>query len=157
MYEKSETDLERFLEAQASPISGYAQAWTEIDNGRKTSHWIWYVFPQLRSLGQSDIACYYGIADRDEAKRYLEHPTLNERIREISKTLLKHTGRSAVDIFGTVDAVKVRSCMTMFDCISPNDVFAKVLDVFYGGVRCGRTIAEMQECPVRGAVADTND
>lgn len=140
----SENDLERFLEAQVGVYGGYAQAWTEVNEGRKMSHWIWYIFPQLRMLGRSSTATYYGIADRDEARRYLENPTLNERIREISKTLLKHEGKSAVEIFGEIDARKVRSCMTMFDCISPNDVFAKVLDVFYGGERCARTVREMQ-------------
>lgn len=138
-----ENDLERFVEAQTKTICGYAQAWREIDNGMKVGHWIWYIFPQLRSLGRTGIAHYYGIADRDEAKRYLENETLNDRIREISKTLLKHKGRLAVDILGEVDALKVRSCMTMFDCISPNDIFAEVLEAFYNGERCQRTVREM--------------
>ena len=135
------TDVTRFLEAQDTPYYGsYTQALQEIINGRKTSHWIWYIFPQLRHLGCSSTAHYYGIADRTEAERYLNHPVLGARLREITEELLKHKGKSVQDILGDIDAMKVRSCMTLFDYLSPNDLFAEVLDVFYDGERCGLTL-----------------
>lgn len=140
------TDINRFLEAQEeSMFCGYRQALEEILEGEKTTHWIWYIFPQLRHLGRSSRAHYYGIADRNEAQRYLHHPILGARIREITKALLMHKGKSAVSIFGDIDALKVRSCMTMFDCISRDDIFAEVLDAFYNGERCGLTLREMGE------------
>ena len=138
------TDLNRFLEAQdESKFCGYKQALEEILEGEKTTHWIWYIFPQLRFLGRSSRAHYYGIADRDEAQRYLHHPILGDRIREITEALLMHKGKSAVSIFGDIDALKVRSCMTMFDCISPDDIFAEVIDAFYNGERCESTLMAM--------------
>jgi len=132
---KEITDIERFVEAQESRYAGYAQALKEIGNGRKTSHWIWYIFPQLRGLGYSQNSYYYGIADRAEAETYLNHPILGPRIREITKALLKHADKSAVRILGIIDAGKVKSCMTLFDCISPDDLFSEVLTIFYNGVR----------------------
>jgi len=132
-------DLNRFVLAQDGPMCNYVQALKEVKDGQKSSHWIWYIFPQLRVFGHSETALYYGIADRDEAERYLAHPVLGARIREISVVLLKHKGKSAIRIFGDLDAKKVRSCMTMFDYICPNDVFAQVLDAFYNGERGGRT------------------
>ena len=136
----AKSDIERFVEAQKSPWSGYEQALSEVRNGCKTSHWIWYIFPQFREFAHSRTAYYYGIEDADEARRYLEHPVLGARIREISEVLLAHEGKSAYDIFGSIDERKVRSSMTMFDYLAPNDVFARVLDAFYGGVRGGRTL-----------------
>lgn len=136
----AKSDIERFVEAQKSPWSGYEQALSEVRNGCKTSHWIWYIFPQFREFAHSRTAYYYGIEDADEACRYLEHPVLGARIREISEALLAHEGKSAYEIFGSIDERKVRSSMTMFDYLAPNDVFARVLDAFYGGVRGGRTL-----------------
>ena len=128
MRKLSETDINRFVEAQNIPyFCGYRQALEEVKNGRKINHWIWYIFPQLRCLGHSSRAHYYGIADRDEAQRYLEHPILGARIREITKTLLGHKDKTALSIFGDIDAIKVRSCMTMFDFLSPDDIFGEVL------------------------------
>lgn len=142
----SETDINRFLEAQEnSCLSGYKQALTEIKNGNKAGHWIWYIFPQLRCLGRSRRAHYYGIADRAEAERYLNHRLLGERIREITQALLEHKDKTALSILGNIDAVKVRSCMTMFDFISPNDIFAEVLLSFYDGERCAITLEVMQQ------------
>jgi uncharacterized protein (DUF1810 family) len=138
-------DINRFVKAQEETYSGYAQALNEIKAGRKTSHWIWYIFPQLRGLGRSGMADFYGIADREEAEQYLNHDVLGARIREITEGLLEHKGKSALDILGHIDAIKVRSCMTMFDCISPNDIFAEVLSSFYEDERCIRTIRRMQK------------
>ncbi len=137
----SETSLERFIQAQNLT---YETALAEIRNGRKLSHWVWYIFPQLRGLGFSANANYYGIADAKEAKAYLSHPILGTRLREITSALLDHKGKSAAEIL-TMDAIKVRSCMTLFDFISPNDIFEEVLKQFYDNTRCGLTIGIMQK------------
>ena len=139
-------DINRFIEAQDSPyFIGYERALKEIKKGRKINHWIWYIFPQLRSPEQSSRAHYYGITDRDEAQCYLEHPILGARIREITNVLLEHKDKSALSIFGNTDTAKVRACMTMFDLLSPNDIFSDVLDSFYNGERCEITLKAMQK------------
>ncbi len=122
--------LERFLTAHKY---NYENALREITEGRKRTHWIWFIFPQLAVLGHSTNAKYYGISGYDEAKAYLEHPILGTRLRKITMELLQHRGVSVIDIFGDIDAVKVRSCMTLFNVVSPDDIFQKVLDAFYGG------------------------
>lgn len=124
--------IERFLDAQNAAYAGYKQALEEVRNGRKVWHWIWYVFPQMRGLGHSKRANYYGIADREEAEDYHLNFTLNDRIHEISEALLQHKGKSVYKIFGEIDA------------ISLNDVFGKVLDQFYGGVRDKRTLEALR-------------
>ena len=140
------TDINRFLEAQEVPyFCGYKQALEEVRNGKKTNHWIWYIFPQLRCLGRSSRAHYYGIADKAEAEQYLNNRFLGPRIREITNALLEHKDKTALSIFGEIDAIKVRSSMTMFDFLSPNDIFGKVLDSFYNGERCEITLKEMQK------------
>ena len=123
-------NLARFIEAQRF---SYDTAFKEIRNGRKESHWVWYIFPQLKGLGHSYNSQYYGISGREEAVAYLEHPVLGARLREISAAVLAIEGKSAVEILSRTDAVKVRSCMTLFDSICPNDIFAKVLDKYYNG------------------------
>lgn len=123
--------LERFVEAQEGM---YKLALSEIEEGEKIRHWIWYIFPQLSILGKSQFAKFYGISGLDEAKAYLNHPILGERLREITKALLKHKGKDTVEIFGETDAKKVRSCMTLFSEVSPNDIFDEVIVAFYGGV-----------------------
>ena len=137
-------DIKRFKTIQDNPFTGYAQALKEITNGKKISHWIWYIFPQLRGLGQSSRSIYYGLADLQEAELYLNDDLLGSRLREISEALLKHAGRPAVSILGDIDAIKVRSCMTLFDRLSPDDVYGKVLDAFYEGQRCKRTLYLLQ-------------
>ncbi len=126
-------NLQRFTEAQEHD---YATALAEVKAGRKQSHWIWYIFPQLRELGQSAYAKLYGIEDRAEAELYLAHPVLGMRLREITQALLTHSDKSAEQIFGELDALKVRSSMTLFDAVCPNDIFAQVLEQFYHGTRC---------------------
>ena len=133
-------DIERFVEAQNAPYDGYEQALQEIRKGRKRTHWVWYIFPQLRGLGFSYHANYYGIADSEEAALYLQHPVLGARLREITRALLQHRGMPAEKILGSIDAMKVCSCMTLFDAISPNDVFGEVLSAFYSDTRCERTM-----------------
>ena len=137
--------VRRFVDAQNAAYAGYKQALEEVRNGQKVWHWIWYVFPQMRGLGHSERANYYGIADREEAEDYLLNFTLNDRIHEIAEALLQHKGKSIYRIFGEIDAMKVQSSMTLFDAISPNDVFGKVLDQFYGGVRDKRTLELLGE------------
>lgn len=137
--------VKRFLEAQNRTYCGYQQALEEVKAGQKRGHWIWYIFPQMKGLGFSDMAEFYGIADREEGEDYLLHPTLNDRIHEISTALLEHQDKSAEKIFGGLDAMKVRSSMTLFDELSPNDVFAKVLDVFYHGERDEKTLELLEE------------
>lgn len=133
-------DLRRFIKAQSLPYSGYSTALEEIKAGRKRSHWIWYIFPQLKGLGHSYNAEYYGIAEREEAEAYLADATLGLRLREISLALLAVNGKSASEILGGIDAMKVKSSMTLFDAISPGDVFAAVIDKCFDGKRDGLTL-----------------
>ncbi len=122
--------MERFLKAQDVQ---YNQALSEIRNGRKKSHWIWYVFPQLVELGRSSTAKYYGIKNIEEAKEYISHPVLRERLIEISEALLENKD-SAVHILGYTDAMKVKSCMTLFHIADSSiEVFSRVIDKFYEG------------------------
>ena len=143
--ERAKEGVKRFIEAQNAEYAGYKQALEEVRNGRKVWHWIWYVFPQMRGLGYSERANYFGIADREEAEDYLLNFTLNDRIHKISEALFQHKGKSVYRIFGEIDAMKVQSSMTLFDAISPNDIFGKVLDQFYGGVRDKRTLELLDE------------
>ena len=123
--------LDRFVEAQEHM---YEIALEEIKNGEKQSHWMWYIFPQIRGLGMSSMAHIYGIAGLDEAKAYLDHPTLSVRLFEISEALLKHKKKRPEAIFGYTDAMKLRSSMTLFALVSEDDsVFHKVLQAFYNG------------------------
>lgn len=122
--------LQRFVEAQDT-ASIYATALQEIEQGQKKNHWIWYIFPQLRGLGSSKASWYYGLADQEEARAYLAHPVLGNRLREITKTVLKHQEKDITLLMGEIDALKLCSSMTLFDFISPNDIFRQVLDSFY--------------------------
>ena len=123
--------LDRFLEAQERM---YEIALKEIKNGEKESHWMWYIFPQLRGLGRSQMAYAYGINGLEEAKAYLAHPVLSARLIEISEALLKHKNQDIENILGDIDAMKLRSSMTLFALISENEsVFHQVLDCFYNG------------------------
>ena len=134
-------DLSRFVQAQDELFCDYGQALKEVQDGYKYTHWIWYIFPQLRALGHSRRAKYFGIADMDEAVRYMAHPVLSTRLREISGALLEHKDKkTAQDIFGEIDAVKVRSSMTLFDAVCPNDVFSEVLNGFYDGQKDNLTV-----------------
>ena len=131
--------LSRFLTAQDS-FSQYKTALEEIRNGRKRSHWMWFVFPQLKGLGHSYNADYYGIAGADEARAYWLHPVLRERLLEITEALLLLDGLSARQIFGEVDAMKLRSSMTLFWKVTEEELFRKVLDKYYEGKMCDSTL-----------------
>ena len=134
----AEFDLDRFVAAQA-PV--YAQALAELRAGRKRSHWMWFVFPQLAGLGRSPTARYYAIASAAEARAYLAHPVLGPRLRECADTLLAHRGESAEAIFGAVDAMKLKSSMTLFAAVAEDRTpFAAVLDAYFAGERDAATL-----------------
>ena len=136
-------NLNRFLGAQESY---YADALKEIKQGYKQSHWIWFIFPQMRGLGRSPMAENYGITCIEEARAYLENPTLKKRLIEISTALLQHKDKStAYEILGTIDAIKVRSSMTLFEQVMPNAIFAEVLDAFYNGERDVMTLELLKQ------------
>jgi len=129
--------LDRFLQAQEK---SYFTALCEVKSGQKQGHWIWYIFPQIKGLGHSYNSEFYGISSKEEAKAYLDHPVLGVRLREITQALLDYNNKTADDIFGYPDVLKVRSCMTLFDLVSPDNIFNDVLYKFYEGQRCDKTI-----------------
>jgi uncharacterized protein (DUF1810 family) len=132
-------DLDRFVDAQAGD---YERALREIHAGRKRSHWMWYVFPQYRGLGASATSRHYAIRDLAEARAYLTHPTLGPRLVQCFEALLALQGRSATQIFGSPDDLKLRSCATLFERADPaQPVFGRVLDRYYGGERDPATLA----------------
>lgn len=125
--------LERFMNAQERV---YEVALNELKDGKKTSHWMWYIFPQLRGLGKSHRAFIYGIMNLSEAKEYLANPVLGGRLTECCRVILDHKDKTAEEIFGCVDDIKLRSCMTLFACISEEDsIFHKVLEKFFESER----------------------
>ena len=134
--------LERFVEAQKRD---YNIALKEVQNGKKETHWIWYIFPQMLGLGRSCYANLYGIKNKEEAEEYLKHKVLGKRLREVTNALLEHEGKPADDIFGYPDTMKVNSSMTLFDSICPDDIFAQVLDKFYEGKRCKLTLEMLEK------------
>jgi uncharacterized protein (DUF1810 family) len=132
-------DLERFVSAQRY---AYDDVLAELRAGRKTGHWIWFIFPQIAGLGRSEMSRFYAVASLDEARAYLAHPVLGARLRECAALLLATAGRTAIDILGSGDAMKVRSSMTLFQRTAPEDpVFAEVLRRFYDGVADAATDA----------------
>lgn len=134
--------LQRFLDAQATI---YQDACDELKAGRKQSHWMWFIFPQLRGLGQSATAVHYGIASQQEALDYLQHPVLGARLKHCMALLLAHQGLSAQDIFGAIDAMKLKSCATLFAAIAEHEpVFQQVLDHYYSSARDSRTLELLQ-------------
>ena len=136
-------DLDRFVKAQDSGWATYSDALNEIKEGHKCGHWIWYIFPQIKGLGHSHNSEFYGISSKGEAKAYLEHPELGKRLREITMALLDCNNPSAFYILGFPDVLKVQSCMTLFDLVSPNDIFYEVLEKYYEGKRCDKTIKRL--------------
>lgn len=133
-------NIERFIEAQ-NTSNTYRQALVEMQQGHKQTHWIWFIFPQLKGFGHSAYSQYYGLADTDEARTYLAHPLLNERLREITKAVLLHGNMDVKRVMGSsIDAVKLKSSMTLFDVVCPNDIFEEVLKTFYGGERDSLTL-----------------
>ncbi len=132
------SDLKRFTDAQEK---SYATALAEIKNSRKQSHWMWYIFPQIAGLGFSETSKFYAIKDKTEAENYLAHPTLGKRLVEISEVLLEIEGKTAHQIFGSPDDMKLKSSMTLFGALdNTNSVFQNVLDKYFGGAKDERTL-----------------
>jgi len=126
-------NLQRFVDAQDRDGS-YDRALAELEHGRKQGHWIWFVFPQIQGLGSSPTARFYAIASLAEATAYLKHPLLGPRLDTAAETLLKLPGRDPAEILGDLDAMKLRSSMTLFSRVEDAaPVFARVLDEFYAG------------------------
>ena len=124
------SNIDRFLYVQNRT---HEQVKKEIQNGEKVTHWMWYTFPQIKGLGLSDNAQFYGIDDLEEASIYLHHEILGNRLKELSNELLKLKTNNPIQIFGKIDAMKLRSSMTLFDCVEENSVFKDVLDKYYQG------------------------
>ncbi len=139
---ESAMNLERFLTAQASVM---AHVMAELQAGRKQSHWMWFVFPQLAALGRSATAKFYGLRDLAEAKAYLAHPVLGARLVDCTRAVLAHAGKkTAHEIFGAPDDLKFRSCMTLFMLAAPQlDVFRSALDAFYAGEADENTVRQV--------------
>lgn len=130
--------LDRFVAAQDGT---YATALAELRQGRKQSHWMWFIFPQLRGLGRSEMSYHYGIADIDEARRYLAHPVLGPRLVDCARAVLAHRGMSAEDILGPVDAGKLRSSATLFAAVDDAPAeFVQILATFFAGATCRLTV-----------------
>ncbi len=136
-------DLDRFVQAQADD---YPTALSEIRSGRKVSHWMWYIFPQLAGLGFSPLANRYAVRSLDEARAYLTHPLLGPRLVACAEAAVAVEGRTATQIFGTPDDLKLRSCATLFAVVSPpGSAFERVLAKFYRGQRDERTLELLGE------------
>ena len=135
--------LERFVKAQENT---YETALNEIKNGKKETHWMWFIFPQLRGLGMSSISRYYGLEGIEEARAYLEHPVLSERLYNICDALLDHTDKPIRKIFGDIDAMKLKSSITLFALTSEDyTIFDQVLEQFFGGEMDEVTVSLINE------------
>jgi uncharacterized protein (DUF1810 family) len=137
----TDPDLIRFLDAQDQI---YAQVIEELTKGRKQTHWMWFIFPQLAGLGRSALAQHYAMRDLNQARRYLDDPVLGARLRQVVKLIIHHKGKSALEILGSPDDQKFRSCLTLF-CEAGSDdtdraLFTKALDQFYRGETDRRTL-----------------
>ena len=123
--------LQRFIDAQDRQ---FAAALAELEGGRKQSHWMWFIFPQIAGLGRSPTAQFYGIRSLHEARAFLAHPTLGERYRQSVEAIVRWAGaRTAVEILGEVDALKLRSSLTLFEAASGDPLFARALEAFFEG------------------------
>ena len=140
---RSSEDLERFVDAQGAV---YADVLNELRAGRKETHWMWFVFPQLRGLGRSATAFHFGVVSAAEAAAYLAHPVLGPRLRACVELVLAVKGRTAHEIFGSPDDLKFRSSMTLFASVAPADEtrFQSTLDRFFGGERDPLTTAALR-------------
>ena len=139
-------DLRRFVEAQA-PL--YDRVVAELASGRKQSHWMWFVFPQLKALGRSSMAQLYGLHDLIEAQSYWAHPVLGSRLKECVFAVLEVPSVTAHEIFGSPDDLKFCSCLTLFEQVSPDQCFGAALERFYGGRRDEKTMALLEVRPAR--------
>jgi len=136
-------DLNRFIDAQRAV---YPDVLEELRSGRKRSHWMWFIFPQLAGLGHSETSRFYAISGAAEATAYLNNPLMGARLLECTRTVLERSGQSARAMFGTPDDMKLRSCMTLFASVAPEQVcFQQVLDRFFDGETDAKTIALLEQ------------
>ena len=133
----SSNNVSRFIEAQENT---YSDALSEIRNGRKRTHWMWFIFPQIKGLGNTQTSVKYSINDINEAIFYINHPILGNRLKEITGELLKIKDKSALDIFGSPDDKKLKSCMTLFSIASQDSIFRQVLSQFFNSEKDGKTL-----------------
>jgi uncharacterized protein (DUF1810 family) len=137
--------LSRFVSAQATE---YQRAISEIKDGRKRSHWMWYIFPQYDGLGFSDISRRFSVKSVEEARAYRDHLVLGRRLVECVEAVLSVEGKSAYEIFGSPDDMKLKSCATLFASVSPaGSVYERLLDKYFRGVRDGKTLRLLEEAP----------
>ena len=138
-----DSGLHRFIIAQETD---YQQALTEIRSGKKTGHWMWYIFPQLTGLGYSETSKFYALNNLNEAKEFLDHPILGSRLREITNVLLNLEHTDANQIFGSPDDLKLKSCMTLFSVVEDTDttIFKKVIEKYFNGRLDEKTLKLMQ-------------
>ena len=134
-------DLDRFVRAQAAD---YDRVLSELRGGKKRSHWMWYIFPQIEGLGQSPISRRYSIKSAAEARAYFDHPVLGPRLRESAGVVNGIAGRSALEIFGSPDDQKLRSCATLFASVSDDAVFEQVLEKYFNGQHDQETLRRLQ-------------
>jgi len=135
-------NLERFVDAQARP---YEQVRRELEAGRKESHWIWFIFPQIKGLGESAMSIRFAIASLDEANAYLAHPVLGARLRECVQLTLDVEAKTARDVFGGIDEMKFRSSMTLFARAAPDeDLFQRCVDKYFAGASDPATLAKLE-------------
>lgn len=140
---EDEYNLQRFIDAQSL---WYNKALNEINNGRKRSHWIWFIFPQILGLGRSTNSIKYALKSKEEAILYLNHPILGSNLIEITKTFLILENKSAYEILGSTDSKKLKSCMTLFDFIqSENNIFQDVILKYFNGNKCNDTLNLLKE------------
>ena len=140
-------DIERFLKAQEF---SYETALQEIRRGRKRTHWMWYIFPQLGQLGQSQMSKYYGMENLEEAEEYLAHPILGDRLRRICEALLRLDANDSYKVMGGIDGLKLHSSMTLFaEADGYDSVFGKVLEKYFNGKRDEKTVSLLQEREVK--------
>ena len=135
-------NLDRFISVQKYV---YEEALTEVKQGNKKSHWMWFIFPQIIGLGESDTAIYYSIVNIEEATKFLSHEILGKRLREITSVLLKLKTNDPEEIFGEIDAVKLKSSMTLFDCVEENSIFDEVLKKYFNGQRDELTLNKLDQ------------
>lgn len=135
-------NLNRFVEAQNT---NYQIALEEIKQGHKQSHWMWYIFPQIHGLGMSSMSVYYSIKSKQEAIEYMKHPLLSKNLIEITKVLCTLNTNDSIKVFGTIDSIKLQSCMTLFNEIKPNELFQKVLNKYYDGNKDLKTLQILKQ------------
>lgn len=147
--------IERFVQAQKEV---YFRALEEIESGKKRTHWMWFIFPQIKGLGLSMTSIFFSIKDAEEAKEYLDHLILGRRLREISKALLELNTANPTEVFGAIDDIKLRSCMTLFDVVEPESIFNKVLNKFFVGKRDEKTLKILadQKNPINSHITNSN-